>query len=137
MAEKGSEGIWHILAQNPRNRVIVIGDHPRSLVFPCSTQSYLDITGTWGNVVLVANQENFVEFLKYADTDFIYVEAGYVSPEDRAWTLTYDLIQSGILVPECYEWGNLLARVDVDGQPSERSEEYLREFEELYVIKYE
>ncbi len=137
MEEKGRGGIWHILAQNPRNRVIIIGDHPRSLVFPCSTQSYLDITGTWGNVVLVANMENFVEFLEYAKTDFIYVEAGYVSPEDRGWSLTRDLIQSGILVPECYEWGNLLARVNLDGQPSESSEEYLREFDNLYVIKYD
>ncbi len=39
----GNEKIWDILAENPRNRVVVFGEQPEMLRFPCSTQSYTDI----------------------------------------------------------------------------------------------
>ena len=42
----GNEKIWDILAENPRNRVVVFGEQPKWLRFPCSTQSYTDIEGS-------------------------------------------------------------------------------------------
>ena len=137
MEEDGNGSIWDILARDSRNRLISIGEHPSSLLFPCNAQSYLDITGTWGNVVLVKYMDNFVEFMKYAGTDYVYAQAGYISEEERAWSLTCDLIEYGILIPVCYEEGNMLASVEVEGQQTEESVKALETFKELYRKKGE
>ncbi len=135
MEEEGKGSIWDILAKDSRNRLISIGDHPEALLFPCNAQSYLDITGTWGNVVLVKYMDNFVEFMKYAKTDYVYAQAGYIAEEERAWSLTCDLIEYGILIPVCYEQGNMLAAVDVEGQRTAESAQALGRFKELYRKK--
>ncbi len=105
------------------------------MAFPCNAQSYADITGTWGNVVLVKYMDNFVEFMRYGKTDYVYAQAGYISEEERAWSLTRDLIEYGVLTPVCFEQGNMLAKVDVEGQRTEESVRYLEEFLENYVVK--
>ena len=135
MAEKGNGQIWDILAENPRNRLIAIGEHPEVLAFPCSAQSYADITGTWGNVVLVKYMDNFVEFMRYGKTDYVYTQAGYIAEDERAWSLTCDLIEYGVLVPVCFEQGNMLARVNTEGEWTEESVKYLEEFLEKYERK--
>jgi hypothetical protein len=135
MAEAGNAQIWEILAADPKNRLIAIGEHPKVLAFPCNAQSYADITGTWGNVVLVKYMDNFVEFMRYGKTDYVYAQAGYISEEERAWSLTRDLIEYGVLTPVCFEQGNMLAKVDVEGQRTEESVRYLEEFLENYVVK--
>lgn len=127
-AAEGKGEIWEILAQNKRNRVIAIGSHPESFYLPCCVQSYEDVTGSQGNVVLVKTMNNFVEFLDYAKTDYVYIEAGYIQEGSRADTLTRDLVEYGILIPVCYENGNVLARVDVHGQKTEDSKEQLEQF---------
>lgn len=135
LAGEGNGQIWDILAGDSRNRLIAIGDHPKVLAFPCNAQSYLDITGTWGNVVLVKYMDNFVEFMDYAGTDYVYAQGGHISEEDRAWSLTCDLIEYGILVPVCYEQGNMLAEVEIHGERTEQSVRYLEEFQENYRRK--
>ena len=135
MAEAGNAQIWEILAADPKNQLIAIGEHPKVLAFPCNAQSYADITGTWGNVVLVKYMDNFVEFMRYGKTDYVYAQAGYISEEERAWSLTRDLIEYGVLTPVCFEQGNMLAKVDVEGQRTEESVRYLEEFLENYVVK--
>ncbi len=135
MAQAGNEQIWEILAQDPKTRLIAIGKHPEVLAFPCNAQSYADITGTWGNVVLVKYMDNFVEFMRYGKTDYVYAQAGYIGEEERAWSLTRDLIEYGVLTPVCFEQGNMLARVDVEGQRTEASVRYLEEFLENYEVK--
>lgn len=135
MADKGNRQIWDILAENPRNRLIAIGEHPEVLAFPCSAQSYSDITGTWGNVALVKYMDNFVEFMEYGNTDYVYAQAGYISEDERAWSLTCDLIEYGVLTPVCFEEGNMLAKVDTEGERTEESIAYLEEFLEKYERK--
>ncbi|MEY8354078.1 sodium:solute symporter [Lachnospiraceae bacterium 54-53] len=135
MAEKGNEKIWKILEEAPETRLIAIGDHPSVLVFPCSVQSYDDITGVWGNVTLVKKMDYFVEFMDYAKTDYVYVQAGYTGKENRSYTLVKDLIEWGKLVPVFYENGNLLAKVEVNGSYSENSVRALTEFEQCYIKK--
>lgn len=134
LGEKGGK-IWDLLAENPRNRLIAVGEHPQCLVFPCSAQSYLDITGSWGNVALVRQMDDFVEFMEYAKTDYVYVQAGYLSREERAWSLTCDLIEYGILVPVCYEEGSMLGVVDTKGERTEASVKALGEFHRQYRNK--
>lgn len=135
MVSKGNEKIWEILAADPETRLIAIGDHPEVLEFPCNVQSYDDITGVWGNVVLVKKMDYFVEFMDYAKTDYVYVQAGYTGEENRSYTLVRDLIQWGKLIPVCYDNGNLLASVNVNGDYGERSAQALTEFEQCYIKK--
>lgn len=135
MTSKGNERIWNILAEDPRTRLIAIGEHPQVLVFPCNVQSYDDITGVWGNVALVKKMDYFVEFMDYAKTDYVYVQAGYAGEKDRSYTLVRDLIQWGKLVPVCYENGNLLAKVNVNGKYCGESARALTEFEQCYIKK--
>lgn len=129
MIASGNGQIWEILSQNPRNRLISIGDHPQSLVFPCNAQSFRDITkNAWGNPVLAETMDNFVEFMNYAKTDYIYVQAGYLSPESQTWDLLCECIAHGKIVPLCFEAGNMLAYVDVHKVPDDESSYKLEEF---------
>ena len=129
-AAEGKGEIWNLLAADSRTRVIAIGRHTESLYLPCCVQTYEDVTGSQGNVMLVKTMDNFVEFLDYAKTDYIYMEAGYMAEGERADTLTCDLVEYGILTPVCYENGNVLARVDVHGEKTEEAEEKLVEFKQ-------
>ncbi|MDR7815010.1 sodium:solute symporter [Lacrimispora sp.] len=135
MVSKGNGEIWDILAADPETRLIAIGDHPDVLAFPCNVQSYDDITGVWGNVALVKKMDYFVEFMDYAKSDYVYVQAGYTGEENRSYTLVRDLIEWGKLVPVCYDNGNLLAAVEVNGDYSEKSAQALTEFEQCYIKK--
>lgn len=135
MVEKGNGQIWDILAEDPENRLIAVGDHPGVLGFPCNAQSYDDITGSWGNVVLVKTMDNFVEFMDYAKTDYVYTEAGYMEEEQRCYSLVRTLIEYGKLIPICYEEGNMLARVEIDGEYTETSRAALTEFDKCYIKK--
>ncbi len=129
-AAEGRGEIWDLLAADSRNRVIAIGRHTESLYLPCCVQTYEDVTGTQGNVMLVKTMDNFVQFLDYAKTNYIYIEAGYIGEGERADTLTCDLVEYGILTPICYENGSVLARVDVHGEKTEESEKRLEEFKQ-------
>lgn len=135
MEQKGNKEIWDLLAENPRTRAIAIGTHPEVLRFPCSIQSYDDITGVWGNVALVKTMDSFLEFLSYAETDYIYAEAGYMGEGERAYELVKDLIRAGKLRTVSLEQGNFLASVDVNGKSSVQADMALTEFEECYIKK--
>lgn len=133
MISRGNEQIWNLLAEDPENRLISVGDHPDVLAFPCNAQSYDDITGVWGNVTLVKKMDYFVRFMDYAGTDYVYFQAGWAGEEDRVYTLVKDLIEWGKLVPVIYENGNLLAAVETEGERSESSVRALTEFEQSYI----
>lgn len=135
LADTGNGQIWDILAENPGNRLIAVGDHPDVLAFPCSVQSYDDITGIWGNVLLVKTMDYFVDFMEYAKTDYVYAQEGYMGTDERCYSLVRNLIEYGKLVPVCYEEGNLLARVNTGGEYSDRSRNAAEEFDRCYEIK--
>ncbi len=122
MAADGCGAIWDVLAQDPRNRLIVIGEHPEELAFPCSAQSFVDISGADGNVELVAHAADFVELMEYAGTDYVYVNGSWVGDRQGAWELVYYLIEYGYLVPIHYEADHMLAEVRLDGRQTEESE---------------
>ncbi len=128
MAAEGKGTAWAILAQDPRNRVIVLGDHPLDLAFPCSAQSYTDIVGSDGNVELVKYMDRFVEFMDWAKTDYVFLNAGWTADRARAWELTYYLIEYGHLTPVCYEKDNMLAEVSAGGDPTPESERQAADF---------
>lgn len=79
--------------------------------------------------------DNFVEFMDYAKTDYVYTEAGYMEEEQRCYSLVRTLIEYGKLIPICYEEGNMLARVEIDGEYTETSRAALTEFDKCYIKK--
>ena len=118
----------------PRSRVLAFGRHPRVLDLPCSVQSYYDVTGSGGNVYLVKRLAYFEEFLRYAGTEYFFVEAGYLAGQDRALQMIEDMIAEGSLSDIHYEWGNMTARVTLDAGPPDDSQQALEEFRENYSM---
>ena len=112
LAEKGNEAIWNILASDPRNRVIAMGEHLEVVTFPCNVQSYYDVTGSGGNVWLVKKLDYFKEFLRYAQIDYLYVQADDTVDGQRARDIVTYMLEDGSLYDVRYEYGNLLARID-------------------------
>lgn len=133
MVESGNEQIWKILAADPQNRLIAFGSHPKALSFPCNVQTYTDITSSSGNEALAESVDAFREYMDYAKTDYIYVEAGYLTDDQWAFQLLGDSIRAGILTDVRHEYGNVIARVDLDGRPGERAEQNFETFEYFYV----
>lgn len=135
MVQTGNEQIWNILAEDKGTRVIAFGDHPGCLQFPCVVQSYKDITSPWGNVELVNTVEAFEEYMAYAQADYAYVEAGFIGEESWEWSygLVRQMIGRGTLTDLVFEHGNVLAKVDLDGASSEKTQENLRLFDEHYI----
>lgn len=135
MIAKGNAAIWQVLSSDPANRVIAFGDHPFCLEFPCNVQSYKDITSPWGNVELVNSPEAFEEYMEYADTDYVYAEAGYIGTDSWEWSygLLRDLIADGVLTDFFFENGNALARVSREKLTKEEAEVNLRLFDENYI----
>ena len=76
--------IYDFLKKEKGSRLISIAYEPRALLFPISSESYTDITGSGGNVVLVKYLDNFKEFLNYAKIDYIYTREDYLRTHDRA-----------------------------------------------------
>ncbi|MDO4330344.1 MAG: hypothetical protein Q4C66_13550 [Lachnospiraceae bacterium] len=111
---QGNQAIWSILSQDPTARVIAVGEHPQVLQFPCNVQSYYDVTGSGGNVRLVKTLENFKEFLRFAGTDYLYVQADFLEEGTRCYDVVRYLVEDGSLADIRYENGNMIAVVDLD-----------------------
>lgn len=118
----------------PRTRVLAFGTHPEVLDLPCNVQSYYDVTGNGGNVYLVKKLAYFKEFLRYAGTEYFFVEAGYLAEQPRALEIIQDMIAEGSLSELRYEWGNMTARVTLEGSLPEDPEEAVAQFRENYSM---
>lgn len=134
-AMQGSSAIWDILARNPRTRVIALGEHPGVLAFPCWVQSYVDVSGYWGNPEVVANAPNFLEYLRYADVDYLYMEKEYVDSSVRIYQIVRSLIQEGALYDVRDENGNLILSVcrEENGCSREEAEKNLEVYDTKYI----
>lgn len=131
----GNVAIWDILAADPRTRVLAFGDHPEVLVFPCNVQSYYDLTGSGGNVRLVKTLDDFKSFLRYAGTQYFYIQSGYLEEGSRAYDIVRYMIEDGSLADVRYEYGNIIATVNLDGEEPAVPEDALDEFYTSYRLK--
>ncbi len=132
-AQLGCRQIWNELAAAPENRVIALGEHPRVLTFPCNVQSYVDVSGYWGNPEVVADADNFLEYLHYAKTDYIYMEQQYVDTSVRIYQIIRSLIQEGWLYDVRDENGNLIIRVAHREPETASVEQNLNTFDVGYI----
>lgn len=116
--EQGSGAIWDMLAQDSKHRVIALGNHPGVLTFPCSVQSYVDVSGYWGNPEVVSGTEEFLRYLQYADIDYLYMEKEYIDTSVRIYQIVRTLVREGWLYDVRDENGNLILAVQ-KGRPDE------------------
>lgn len=130
----GNEKIWDILSANPENRVIVFGEQPEMLRFPCSTQSYTDIEGSGGNFNLSSSPEALADFFTFAGIDYIYLGSGYLKPGTDGFRNVTELLKQGYLSDFLYENGNGLAVFSPEPETltKEESAARLAEFTEKY-----
>ena len=93
------------------------------------------MTSAWGNVWLVSTMERFIDYLDYAETDYIYMQAGKVEENSRCYELMGYLIEAGILTDIFYENGNMLAKVDLNGQYGSEASKAYEEYQVMYQKK--
>ena len=84
---------------------------------------------------LVKRLAYFEEFLEYAGTEYFFVEAGYLAGQPRALEMIEDMIEEGSLTDIRYEWGNMTARVTLDGAAPEHPEQAVEEFYQNYSME--
>lgn len=132
-AEQGSGAIWEILAADPQNRVIALGEHPGVLTFPCTVQSYVDVSGYWGNPEVVADAASFLTYLHYAEIDYLYMEKEYVDTSVRIYQILRSLAADGWLTDVRDENGNLILTVGKDQPKPETAEQNLEIFDSRYI----
>lgn len=132
-AAQGSGAIWDILASNPRNRVIALGEHPGVLTFPCSVQSYVDVSGYWGNPEVVSTAPDFLRYLQYAKTDYLYMEKEYVDTSVRIYQIVRTLVEEGWLTDVRDESGNLILTVEKDRPDTSMTAQNLEVFDQRYI----
>lgn len=111
-AAQGSQAIWDILAADPKNRIIALGEHPGVLTFPCWVQSYVDVSGYWGNPEIVADAPAFLQYLQFAEVDYLYMEKEYVDTSVRIYQIVRSLVEKGWLYDVRDENGNLILSVN-------------------------
>ena len=131
MALKGNGKIWEILEADSETRVLVFGQQPEMLMFPCNTQSYTDVEGSGGNFYISASPEAMVSFMDHAGTDYVYLGSGFLRPGTEGWRNVTAMIQRGYVTDVFYENGNGLGRFTAD-PALEKAEEELADF----VAKY-
>ncbi|MBO5201345.1 MAG: glycosyltransferase family 39 protein, partial [Lentisphaeria bacterium] len=132
MIHKGNAEIWEILAEDPETRVLVYGNQPEMLMFPCNAQSYTDIEGSGGNYYVSASAKGLVDFFEYAKIDYVYLCGGYLRPGTEAWKFVVEMIESGYLTDLFYENGNGLAKFVTEPVVPEDPEAVLYEFAQCY-----
>lgn len=130
---QGSGEIWNILAADPRSRVIALGEVPGVLTFPCCVQSYVDVSGYWGNPEVVADAPSFLQYLLYADIDYLYMEKEYVCQGVRIYDIIRELVEQGWLGDVRGENGNLILTVCKDGRELKEAQRNLEAFDHHYI----
>lgn len=134
IVSKGNEKIWGILEEDPKTRVIVYGNQPDMLMFPCNTQSHLDIAGSGGNYVVSSNMKNLTEFFEYAKIDYVYLERDFLKPETEKCRFVLEMVENGYLTDILYEEGNALARFDAEPELPEDPAAAIDEFLQSYRV---
>lgn len=110
MYNNGCREIYDIISEKSSNKVYAFGEHPFVERFPCIVESETDIS-FWGNSELVSTAENFFEFLKYEQYDYILICPGYISEEDKYFSYFSTLIESGEISNIVVENGYILFQV--------------------------
>ena len=129
MAEKGCKKIYHVMSDNPANKVLAFDTHPDVEQIPCVVESEQDVS-FWGNAQLTATPENFFEFIEYEDYDYIYLGAGYVTRESGAYNNLLYLFENHRICDILIENDNILLYLG-EAKDSNDSNELKNQFMEI------
>ena len=108
MEAMGMGGVRRFLQSRGKVRLLSMTSHPEGLLFPVISQSYTDVTGSGGNVVLVKSLANFEEFLAYAKIDYIYADGSFLADHARAEEIIRFMLEEKSLLPVLEEEGHAL-----------------------------
>ena len=96
--EKGSLPAFLEMAKNPRHHVLAFAETPECYRIPCNVQSITDVEGSGGSPGLYDSPLYFAWFLKWSDTDYVYLEQSFLQDEreERAREMLLQMAEEGI-----------------------------------------
>ena len=96
--EKGSLPAFSEMAKNPRHHVLAFAETPECYRIPCNVQSITDVEGSGGSPGLYDSLLYFAWFLKWSDTDYVYLEQSFLHDEreERAREMLLQMAEEGI-----------------------------------------
>ena len=106
-AERGSLPLFLKMAENSRNHILAVAETPECYRIPSVVESITDVEGSGGSPGLYDNPLYFAWFLKWAKTDYIYIEKSFLEEEreERAKAMLIQMANLGILIEP--EFANL------------------------------
>ena len=96
--EKGSLPAFLEMTKNPRHHVLAFAETPECYRIPCNVQSITDVEGSGGSPGLYDSPLYFAWFLKWSDTDYVYLEQSFLQDEreERAREMLLQMAEEGI-----------------------------------------
>lgn len=96
--EKGSLPAFLEMTKNSRHHVLAFAETPECYRIPCNVQSITDVEGSGGSPGLYDSPLYFAWFLKWSDTDFVYLEQSFLHDEreERAREMLLQMAEDGI-----------------------------------------
>ncbi len=111
---RGAAALWAEMSMDPENRVLAFAATPDCYKILCNVQSITDVEGSGGSPGLYDSLTYFEWFLRWAETDYLYLEADFLrgENEDRAREMLLALCGDGVLYDFHGTEDKLLCRVD-------------------------
>lgn len=96
--EKGSLPAFLEMTKNPRQHVLAFAETPECYRIPCNVQSITDVEGSGGSPGLYDSPLYFAWFLKWSNTDYVYLEQSFLHDEreERAREMLLQMAEEGI-----------------------------------------
>ena len=96
--EKGSLPAFSEMTKNPRHHVLAFAETPECYRIPCNVQSITDVEGSGGSPGLYDSPLYFAWFLKWSNTDYVYLEQSFLHDEreERAREMLLQMAEEGI-----------------------------------------
>lgn len=76
--------IYTYLEEEKDERLLSVAEHDISMYLPSFVESYTDLVGSGGNVVLVKYLDNFKKYLDVSDKDYIFTSDTFLLENSRA-----------------------------------------------------
>lgn len=113
--EKGSLPAFSEMAKNPRHHVLAFAETPECYRIPCNVQSITDVEGSGGSPGLYDSPLYFAWFLKWSDTDYVYLEQSFLHDEreERAREMLLQMTEEGIFQSPMLVEKNKILPLDV------------------------
>ena len=98
--ERGSLPLFLKMAENPNNHVLAVSETPDCYRIPCVLESITDVEGSGGSPGLYDDPLYFAWFLKWSETDYIYMEKSFLEEEreERAKGMLQKMAELGLLI---------------------------------------